>query len=163
MAKEPAVEWHADRRGSAAAGTNPTVLCRMTTGWAVIGDTQHLPGYCVLIYDGDADQLTELPRPRRVAFMTDLVLLGEAVETVCRAADPGFRRINYEVLGNTWAHLHGHVHARYDWEPAALRVGPVHLYGAERSAPEHALGPRHDRLRAAITETLSAMLGDRAG
>lgn len=95
--------------------------------------------------------------------MTDLILLGEAVETVCRAADPGFRRINYEVLGNTWAHLHGHVHARYDWEPTALRVGPVHLYGAERSALEHALGPRHDRLRAAITGTLSEMLGNRAG
>ncbi|MET9212869.1 MULTISPECIES: HIT family protein [unclassified Nocardia] len=153
-------DWRRDRAGTAAAGTNPTALCRLTTGWAVIGDTQHLPGYCVLIYDGAADQLTDLPRPERIAFMADLVVLGEAVERACRAADPAFRRINYEVLGNTWTHLHGHVHARYEWEPADLRAGLVYLYGAERTAPEHALDARHDDLRAAITAALGEILAE---
>lgn len=153
-------DWRSDRVGTAAAGTNPTVLCRLTTGWAVIGDTQHLPGYCVLIYDGEADQLTELPRPERVAFMADMVVLGEAVEHACRAADPAFLRINYEVLGNTWGHLHGHIHARYAWEPEQLRVGPVHLYGAERFAPEHALSARHDGLRTAITAAVTEILAE---
>lgn len=149
-------DWRGDRAGSAAAGTNPTALRRLTTGWAVIGDTQHLPGYCVLIYDGEADQLTDLPRAERVAFMADLVVLGEAVERACRTADPAFARINYEVLGNTWAHLH----ARYTWEPNSLRVGPVHLYGAERTAPEYALDARHDDLRAAITAALTDILAE---
>ncbi|MFC4128698.1 HIT family protein [Nocardia rhizosphaerae] len=153
-------DWRADRAGTAAAGTNPTVLCRMATGWAVIGDTQQLPGYCVLIYDGAADQLTELPRPERIAFMADLVILGEAVERACRAADPAFLRINYEVLGNTWGHLHGHVHARYRWEPDELRVGPVHLYGATRYAPEYALAARHDQLRTALTVALTEILAE---
>ncbi|MGW4352565.1 HIT family protein [Nocardia sp. NPDC004582] len=130
----------------------------MRTGWAVIGSTQHLPGYCLLIHDGTADQLTDLPRPARVAFMQDLVILGEAVEQACRTADPDFWRINYEVLGNSWPHLHGHIHPRYRWEPDHLRTGPVHLYGAVRNAPEHLLGPQHNALRNAITATLASKL-----
>lgn len=43
------------------------------------------------MYDGNIDQLTELSRADRVTFMHDLVLLGQAVERACRAADPGSR------------------------------------------------------------------------
>ncbi|KAF0844848.1 HIT family hydrolase [Nocardia caishijiensis] len=154
------IEYAEDPIGAARQGVNPTVLARMASGWAVMGGTQHLPGYCVLLHDGDADQLTELPRADRVVFMRDLVLLGEAVERACRAADPGFFRINYEVLGNFWPHLHGHVHARYQWEPDALRVGPIARYGSEREAPEHRLGPRHDPLRAAIATALQDILAE---
>ncbi|MGW5453811.1 diadenosine tetraphosphate hydrolase [Nocardia sp. NPDC003979] len=154
------IDYSKDPIGAARQGTNPAVIGRMRSGWAVIGSTQHLPGYCVLIHDGDADQLTELPRSDRVAFMHDMVILGEAVERACRAADPGFLRINYEVLGNFWPHLHGHIHARYHWEPEHLRVGPVARYGSEREAPEHRLGPRHDPLRAAISTALQEILAE---
>lgn len=34
-----------DRIGSALRGENPTVLKRLPSGFAVIGDTQFLPGY----------------------------------------------------------------------------------------------------------------------
>ncbi|MFE3101918.1 HIT family protein [Nocardia tengchongensis] len=148
------INYRTDSLGAARQGTNPTVLTRMRTGWAVIGSTQHLPGYCLLIHDGQADQLTELPRADRLAFMHDLIILGEAVETACRAADPDFWRINYEVLGNSWHHLHAHVHARYRWEPDNFRTGPVHLYGSARDTPEHLLGPQHDPLRQAIAAAL---------
>ncbi len=37
-----------DRLGSALRGENPTVLRRLDAGFAVIDDTQFLPGYCVL-------------------------------------------------------------------------------------------------------------------
>ncbi|MFD6452049.1 diadenosine tetraphosphate hydrolase [Nocardia sp. NPDC055165] len=148
------IDYLEDPIGAARQGTNPTVIGRLRSGWAVIGSTQHLPGYCVLIHDGNADQLTELPRADRVTFMHDMVLLGEAVERACRAADPEFLRINYEVLGNLWPYLHGHVLPRYQWEPDHLRVGQVALYGSDRDAPEHRLGARHDPLRAAISAAL---------
>ncbi|WP_052313994.1 HIT family hydrolase [Nocardia thailandica] len=135
-----------------------TVLARMRTGVAVFGDTQHLPGYSVLLYDGDADHLTDLPRPERLAFLTDLMLLGEAVETACRAVDPAFLRINYEVLGNSVHRLHGHVHARYGWEPEERRRGPVWLYGSARVAPEHRPGAAHEDVRLAIAAALRAIL-----
>lgn len=51
-----------------------TVPARMRTGTAVFGDTQQLPGYSVLLHDGDADHLTDLPRPERLAFLEDLML-----------------------------------------------------------------------------------------
>lgn len=154
----PVIDYRDDPVGAARQGTNPTVLCRMRTGWAVMANTQHLPGYCIMIYDGDADQLTELPIEERANFMLDVMLLGEAVEKACRAADPAFRRINYEVLGNTWPHLHGHVHARYEWEPENLRIGPVYLYGAERDSPHHQLDSGHEPLKAAIAAALHELL-----
>src|SRR5437867_10602765 len=92
------------------------VMARMRTGFAVIGDTQHLPGYSLLLTDDLAvDHATDLPWPKPRDFFFDLSLLGEAVFAVTRAR--GARRINYEVLGNSSPHLHGHVHVRYDWEP----------------------------------------------
>lgn len=54
--------------------------------------------------------------------------------SACR--DNGLRRINYEVLGNSLPVLHGHVHARYDWEPPDRVDGPVWRYPqAERNDP----------------------------
>lgn len=158
--REAEIDYLQDPIGAARQGTNPTVIGRMRSGWAVMGDTQHLPGYCVLIHDGTADQLTELPLADRVVFMHDMALLGEAVERACRAVDPEFLRINYEVLGNTWPHLHGHIHARYRWEPANLRVGPVCLYGSEREASEHRFGSRHAPLQAAIATALQEVVSE---
>jgi diadenosine tetraphosphate (Ap4A) HIT family hydrolase len=132
-------------------------LVRLRTGLTVFGDNQHLPGYCLLIYEGDADHLTDLPRPERTSFLLDLSLLGEAVAAACAAADPAFRRVNYAVLGNTWPHLHGHVHARYDWEPEPERSGPVWNYGDRRADPTGTLGPSPEPLREAITAALTAI------
>lgn len=155
---EPDRDWQQDRVGAARAGRHPLAVGRMQTGWAVLGDTQHLPGYCVLLFDGRADQLTELPRRVRAAFLLDLALLGEAVQQVCAAHDAEFSRINYEVLGNSWPHLHGHVHARYRWEPAEFRAGPVWRYpAAERGAGRHRAGAHHDPLRAELTAALASV------
>ena len=135
------------------------VMARMRSGFAVIGDTQHLPGYSVLLCEeASVDHLTDLDRAARMTFLFDLALLGEAVEAACR--DDGLRRINYEVLGNSMALLHGHVHARYEWEPADRRGWPVWLYDpAERFADRHEYSEaQHGALRAAITRELEQLM-----
>jgi diadenosine tetraphosphate (Ap4A) HIT family hydrolase len=127
-----------------------------------MGDTQHLPGYCILLSNVDgAQHLSDLPLADRVAFLTDMALVGEAVLLACRLADRQFRRVNYEILGNTVPLLHAHIHPRYGWEPAE-RVGwPVWRYpDEERQAPEHAYGPRHEPLRDAIAAELSRLQRD---
>lgn len=43
------MEWKNDRIGSVLKGENPTVITRMRSGFAVLGDTQFLPGYCLLL------------------------------------------------------------------------------------------------------------------
>jgi diadenosine tetraphosphate (Ap4A) HIT family hydrolase len=153
-ASEP---WRTDPIQAARRGQNPTVLRRLRSGWAVIGDHQRLPGYCLLFHDGDADHLTDLPRAQRTVFLEDLVLLGEAVMTACSELDPQLSRMNYEVLGNAFPRLHGHVFARYLWEPEELRRGPVWRY-PDLHDPRYELGPQHDRLRAAVTDALDAIL-----
>ena len=90
-----------DRIGAALRGANPTVLARMPGGFAVIGDVQWLPGYCVPLTD-----------------------------------EPSVERLS------------------------ELRARPVWLCPEARwSDPATALGPRHDALRAAITERLAALCG----
>lgn len=151
-------DWREDRIGSALRGENPSVLRRLAAGFAVIGDVRFLPGYSLLLADERGiDRLTDLPRPRRLAFLADLDRLGEAVERACRAHDSAFLRVNLEILGNTDHFLHAHVWPRYAWEAEERRRRPVWLYpGACWSDPRHALGPRHGALRATIATELAA-------
>ena len=146
---------------AALRGENSKVMARMRSGFAVIGDTQHLPGYSLLLTDDlDIDHLTDLPWSRRRDFLFDLSLIGEAVFAVTR--EQGARRINYEVLGNSISHLHGHVHVRYHWEPDDKAGGPVWRYPkALRNAPEYAYDEtRHGELRAQITAQLTSIMAE---
>ena len=145
-------DFRSDRVGSALAGANPMVLRRLDAGFAVIGDDQHLPGYCVLISDTPGvDRLTDLEPSRQLVFLEDMAVLGRAVTAVCSRRDPQFRRINLEIQGNTDAFLHAHVTPRYDWEPADLVGWPAALHHWEqRVEPRPALDAAYDDLRAEL-------------
>ncbi len=151
------MDFREDRVGSALAGTNPTVLARMTAGFVVIGDGQHLPGYCVLITDDpNANGLVDLEPAQRLAFLQDMTILAEAVQTVCSRRDPQFRRMNLEIQGNTDAFLHAHVTPRYEWEPEDIVGWPAALHHWTKRVDYEAtaLGPRHDELRAEIVREI---------
>src|SRR5262249_29226080 len=129
------------RLEATARGEADNLLLELRSGYAVFGDDQHLPGYCLLLCRDRVEHLDDLPYPRRTAFLLDVALLGEAVRAACASADPEFGRVNYEILGNTWPHLHAHIHPRYAWEPDEYRHGPVWLYPPsarpEPPPPEH--------------------------
>lgn len=119
-------DWQHDRIGAAQRGTNPTVLMHMRSGFAVFGDTQFLPGYCVLLAAPQVEQLLDLLFDLRRTFLDDMGLLGEAIMETCHP-----RRVNYEILGNTDHYLHAHVFPRYDWETAERRGWGVFSYPVE--------------------------------
>ncbi|QIK66205.1 diadenosine tetraphosphate hydrolase [Nocardioides sp. HDW12B] len=150
------MDWRADRIGSALRGENPTVLARLPGAFAVIGDVQFLPGYCVLLADDPAaTRLSDLAPATCAAYLTSMARLGAAVERACAELDPAFSRVNLEILGNTDPFLHCHVWPRYTWEPDDIRPGPVWHHPRERwSDPTTALGERHDELRRRITAHL---------
>jgi diadenosine tetraphosphate (Ap4A) HIT family hydrolase len=152
-------DWRMDRIGSALRGENPAVLRRLDTGFAVIGDVQFLRGYSVLLVDDPKmERLSDLPKAKRLAFLSDMDQLGEAVERVSRRMDAAFRRVNLEILGNTDGFLHAHVWPRFEWEPAELVRMPVWLYPRESwSDKKFALGPQHDPLRKAIGDELDRL------
>lgn len=151
-------DWREDRVGSALRGENPAVLARLPGGFAVMGDPQWLPGYCVLLTDDpEVGRLSDLSKAQRTAYLESMALLGEAVEVACRQRDSAFRSVNLEILGNADDFLHAHVWPRYEWEPPELVTRPVWLYPAENwRDPAHALGPEHDDLREAIAAYLTS-------
>lgn len=116
-----------------------------------MGDTQFLPGYCLLLRVPRVSDLTDLPLPARLDFLRDMSLLGEAVTRVCRPW-----RINYEIFGNTDPFLHAHILPRYAWEAAEARARPAYLYPPERrNAPENQFSEaRHGELKARIAAVL---------
>lgn len=149
------IDWKEDRVGSAERGENPMVLLRMRSGFAVIGDTQFLPGYCLLLASPEVNHLTDLPLEQRSLFLLDMSLLGEAIMAVCQPL-----RINYEVLGNGLPMLHAHVWPRYHWEPKEHQHRPVWLYPREyRYSKEQAFTEeKHGALKGHLTEALRDLL-----
>ncbi len=111
---------------AARAGTNPTVICRMPSGWAVLGDVQFLRGYSLLLADPVVADLNALDEGQRGRFLLDMTILGDALLEVT-----GAYRINYEILGNAEPALHVHVFPRYMSEPEELRQGPAWRYDRE--------------------------------
>lgn len=116
-----------ERVSQARAGNNPTVICRMRSGWAVLGDRQFLRGYCVLLADPVVASLNDLQGATRSQFLVDMAAIGDALLKVTDAL-----RINYSILGNTDAALHAHIFPRYADEPDEYRRGPVWCYPRER-------------------------------
>lgn len=101
------------RVAACRAGTDPTLVARLASGWAVLGDPQVLRGYCLLLPDPVVPHLNALPRLSRNAFLADMARLGDAVQAVT-----GALRINYAIFGNLEPSLHAHVFPRHAHEPA---------------------------------------------
>lgn len=148
------MNWKEDRIGSAVRGENPTVLLKMNSGFAVLGDTQFLPGYCVLLAHPKVKGLNDLSQVSRLMFLREMSLIGDAINDICQPV-----RLNYEILGNTDAFLHAHIFPRYDWETDAYSRQPVWLY-----PPEYRLGAefafdaeRHGELKTRLTEKLKEL------
>lgn len=115
-----------ERVQAARDGANPTVIARLGSGWAVLGDRQFLPGYSLLLPDPVVPRLNDLTQEARAAFLLDMAALGDAVLEVT-----GALRMNYSILGNTEPALHAHVFARYAHEPDEYRPRPVWVYPKE--------------------------------
>jgi len=105
-----------ERVETARAGTNPTVIGRMPSGWAVLCDMQYLRGYAILLPDPVVGSINALDRGQRAAFLCDMVTIGDALLEVTEAF-----RINYAIMGNSDPFLHAHVVPRYLSEPEAIR------------------------------------------
>lgn len=153
-------EWKKDRIGSAVAGTNPTVLSKMKSGFAVIGDTQFLEGYCVLLAYPQVYQLNDLSPKKRAEFLFDMSLLGDAIQAVYQP-----RRLNYSILGNTDAYLHAHIFPRYNTEQPERLHGPVWLYPRENwSKSEYQVSEEvHGKMMIALRARLEELMKENYG
>jgi diadenosine tetraphosphate (Ap4A) HIT family hydrolase len=101
---------------AAREGRDPRVIARLFSGWAVFGERQFVRGYAVLLPDPVVPNLNALGARERIAFLSDMSRLGDALLKVT-----GATRINYAIFGNQEPALHAHVIPRYVDEPEALR------------------------------------------
>ena len=108
---------------AAQSGTNPTVVCRVSSGWVVLCDMQYLPGYALLLPDPVVESLNALNPAQRAGYLCDMALVGDALLEVT-----GAFRINYAILGNTDPALHAHIVPRFLTEPDEYRKGPPWTY-----------------------------------
>jgi diadenosine tetraphosphate (Ap4A) HIT family hydrolase len=131
----------------ARSGGNPRVIAKLSSGWAVLGDKQVLPGYSLLLPDPVVPHLNAMSLEARKQFLFDMSMLGEAILNVT-----GATRINYEMLGNLEPALHAHVIPRYpEKESETLRTKPIWFYEWDR-APLFDLERDYDLLRLLAAE-----------
>jgi len=119
--------WKLDRIGSCERGENPTLICKMRSGYAVMGDHQFLPGYCLLLGYPQVSSLNELPIAARNQYLLDTTLIGDAIISVCKPL-----RVNYSTLMNLDHYLHTHIEARYGHEPEFYKTKPTWYYPHEQ-------------------------------
>jgi len=105
------------------AGEYPKAICRLSSGWVVLGDVQFLRGYSLLLPDPVVSHLNAMDAQLRKVFLYEMSVIGDVVLEVTAAV-----RINYEMLGNVEPALHAHIFPRFEDEPEELRLKPVWLY-----------------------------------
>ena len=125
------------RVAACRAGAYPKAVCRVRSGWVVMGDVQFLRGYCLVLPDPVVGHLNELTVAARTTLLYEASLVGDAVLELTGAV-----RINYEILGNLEPALHVHVFPRFADEPDHLKTRPVWFYDWD-------LGPAFDPEREA--------------
>ena len=135
----------------ARKGANDKVICRMASGWAVMGDVQFLPGYCLLLPDPVVSSLNDLDAQARATYLLDMARLGDAV-----LAATGALRMNYEILGNSEPELHCHIFPRYASEPEDKRKMPVWFYDWKTAIPY--AEDQHGELRNTIAQLLKSAM-----
>jgi diadenosine tetraphosphate (Ap4A) HIT family hydrolase len=129
MKNEAAAEPHTAIHSQVIAareGRDPRVIARLFSGWAVFGARQFVRGYTLLLPDPVVPNLNALGARERIAFLSDMSRLGDALLKVTGAA-----RINYAIFGNQEPALHAHVIPRYLDEPEALRTQQPWAYAWE--------------------------------
>jgi diadenosine tetraphosphate (Ap4A) HIT family hydrolase len=111
---------------AARSGINPSVICRVSSGWVVMCDMQYLRGYILLLADPVVASINDLDRAQRAAYLCDMAMIGDALLEVT-----GAYRINYCILGNTDSYLHAHIIPRSLSEPEKFRKGLPWSYPKE--------------------------------
>jgi len=110
------------------AGTYPKLVCRLASGWVVLGEVQFLRGYCLLLPDPVVANLNAMNAEARKVFLYEMSIIGDVLLEITGAV-----RVNYEMIGNVEPALHAHIFPRFDNEPEALRLKPAWFYDWEQA------------------------------
>lgn len=120
---------------AAREGSNPRVIAKLNGAWLLMGESQFLRGYMLVVPDPVMPDLNAMALPARDRLLQQVGIVGDALLASTRAI-----RINYEILGNLQPALHVHIFPRYEDEHEDLRSKPVWSYDWDK-------GPKFDAQR----------------
>jgi len=83
---------------------------------AILAPDQYYRGYTLVVSKTHATELYDLPGHESAQYFSDMLRVARAIAAAFRP-----RKMNYEVLGNTVAHLHWHLFPRYESDPNPKR------------------------------------------
>ncbi|MEF3691796.1 MAG: HIT family protein [Candidatus Moraniibacteriota bacterium] len=87
---------------------NRYFVAELETGYVVLGDYQFYRGYTIFICKEHRKELHELEADFRLKFLEEMSVVAEAVYLAFKPD-----KLNYELLGNLYNHLHWHIFPRY--------------------------------------------------
>jgi diadenosine tetraphosphate (Ap4A) HIT family hydrolase len=123
----------ADTWRNPASGQVTRKIRDLPASVVILGQDQFYRGYAVVIARTHATELYELPKPEATQYFHDLLQVARAIATAFKP-----RKLNYELLGNTVAHLHWHVFPRYEGDPSPLRPVWEHAHAERVPTPDEA-------------------------
>lgn len=140
-----------ERLAQLERGENPALIAKLSSGFAVMGDSQFLPGYCLLLAYPQIGKLNDIGGRERTQFLEDMARLGDAILGSTDAI-----RINYSIYGNLDPFLHAHLFPRYAWEDSEYAtVPPMSIPGEVRGQTNYVFSPtKHADLMLAIRNRL---------
>ena len=100
---------------------------------------QFLSGYCILQSDPVVESLNALDVSKRVDFLNDMGMVGDAIMEATGAC-----RINYFIAGNSDPVLHAHIVPRFLSEPDEFRQNHPWSY-PEQNSESTRFNPKRDR------------------
>ena len=108
-------------------GVHAAFIAELSTGYAILGNSQFFRGYTLFLCKTPAPDLEDLPRDLRFQFLREMSLVSEAVSNVINP-----QKMNVESLGNMVPHLHFHLFPRQASEAEPLK--PVWLCAPQGEA-----------------------------
>ena len=142
------MEW-SERVENLAEGNDPKLILRVPSGLVVMGDSQWLLGYCLLIAYPPVSQLSDITGPARTEYLSEMGVMGEIIQQVTQA-----KRMNYAIYGNVDPFLHTHLWPRFDGEDPLVATKPPLSHPEElRNALDSQFDPiKHGTLMRKIKE-----------
>ncbi len=126
-----------ERIGLIKENKNPYFVAELETGYVVLGDFQFYRGYSLFLYRNHVTELSLLEKETKQKFLEEMSNVAEAVYQCWQP-----RKMNYELLGNGYPHLHWHLVPRHKSDSEPRRT----IWTIDRSIRE-AEGTRPNRTK----------------
>lgn len=126
---------------------DPHFIMELETGYVCLGWYQRFRGYTVFSCKEHGPELFDLAPDFRAKHMEEMTMVAQAVANVFHPD-----KMNYELLGNGWPHIHWHLYPRVK--------GDTPIVSSVYQLPDSELFDESTRPSDADREELKAMIKD---